>query len=85
MQKLQETQVWPLDWEDPLQKGMATYSSIFVLGIPWTEEPGGATVHGVTNSQTRLKCLKTQGDLMKLHAHRSGKPTPGKEGNHLQP
>ena len=45
-----------------------------------------ATVHGVTESQTRLKCLKTQGDLMKLHAHRrSGKPTPGKEGNDLQP
>ena len=41
MQKLQETQIWPLDWEDPLQKGMATHSSIFVLGIPWTEEPGG--------------------------------------------
>ena len=36
----QETQVQPLDWEDPLEMGMATHSSI--LGrIPWTEEPGG--------------------------------------------
>ena len=30
-----------LDWEDPLEKGMATHSSILVWGIPWTEEPGG--------------------------------------------
>ena len=28
-------------WEDPLEKGMATYSSIFAWRIPWTEEPGG--------------------------------------------
>ena len=41
MQELQETQVWSLDWEDPLQKGMATHSSILAWEIPWTEEPGG--------------------------------------------
>ena len=41
MQELQETQVWSLDWEDPLQKGMATHSSILAWRIPWTEEPGG--------------------------------------------
>ena len=28
-------------WEDPLEKGMATHSSILVWRIPWTEEPGG--------------------------------------------
>ena len=35
-----ETQVQSLNWEDPLEKGMATYSSIFAWRIPWTEEPG---------------------------------------------
>ena len=29
-----------LGWEDPLEKGMATHSSILALRIPWTEEPG---------------------------------------------
>ena len=36
-----ETQVWTLDWEDPLEKGMATHSSILAWRIPWIEEPGG--------------------------------------------
>ena len=36
-----ETQVLSLGWEDPLEKGMATHSSIFAQRIPWTEEPGG--------------------------------------------
>ena len=38
--KTQETQVWSLGQEDPPEKGMATYSSILVWRIPWTEEPG---------------------------------------------
>ena len=37
---VQETQVRSLGWEDPLEKGMATYSSILAWRIPWTEEPG---------------------------------------------
>ena len=37
---LQETQVWSLGHEDPLEKGMATHSSILVWRIPCTEEPG---------------------------------------------
>ena len=37
----QETRVRPLGWEDPLQKGMATLSSILAWRLPWTEEPGG--------------------------------------------
>ena len=36
-----ETQVQSLHWEDLLEKGMATPSSILVWRIPWTEEPGG--------------------------------------------
>ena len=38
---MQETWVQSLDWEDPLEKGMATHSGILIWKIPWTEEPGG--------------------------------------------
>ena len=37
---VQETLVQSLGWEDPLEKGMATHSSILAWRIPWTEEPG---------------------------------------------
>ena len=37
---MQETQVRSLGWEDPLEKGMATHSSILAWRIPWTEELG---------------------------------------------
>ena len=37
---MQKTQVWSLGQEDPLEKGMDTYSSILAWKIPWTEEPG---------------------------------------------
>ena len=42
----QETQVRSLGQEDPLEKGMATYSSILACRIPWTEEPGGLQTMG---------------------------------------
>ena len=38
---MQETWVQSLGWEDSLEKGMATHSSILAWRIPWTEEPGG--------------------------------------------
>ena len=38
---MQEAQIWSLGWEDPLEKGMATHSSILAWRIPWMEEPGG--------------------------------------------
>ena len=38
---MQETWVWSLGQVDPLEKGMATFSSILTWRIPWTEEPGG--------------------------------------------
>ena len=40
MQEVQETWVQSLDWEDPLEEGMATHSSILTWRIPWTEELG---------------------------------------------
>ena len=45
---VQEMQVQSLGQEDPLEKEMATHSSILAWEIPWTEETGGATVQGVT-------------------------------------
>ena len=38
---MQKTWVWSLSWEDPLEKGMTTHSSILAWRIPRTEEPGG--------------------------------------------
>ena len=38
---MQEAWVQSLDLEDPLEKGMATHSSVLAWRIPWTEEPGG--------------------------------------------
>ena len=36
-----DTQVQSLGWEDPLEKEMATHSSILAWRMPWTKEPGG--------------------------------------------
>ena len=41
---VQKTRVHSLDQEDPLEKGMATHSSILAWRIPWTEEPDGLQV-----------------------------------------
>ena len=38
---MQEAKVQSLGWDDPLEKGMATHSSILAWKIPWAEEPGG--------------------------------------------
>ena len=51
---MQETWVWSLCWEDPLEKGMITHSSILAWRITWKEEPGGLQSMGSQNSQTRL-------------------------------
>ena len=41
MREGQETWVWSLGWEDPLEEEMATHSSSLAWRIPWTEEAGG--------------------------------------------
>jgi len=48
------TWVRPLGWEDPLEKGMATHSSILAWRIPMKREAWRATVHGVKKSRTQL-------------------------------
>ena len=47
MQEMQETWVQSLGWEDPLEKEMATHSSILAQKIPWIEEPGGLQSMGL--------------------------------------
>ena len=50
-----DTHVRSLGQEDPLEKGMATHSSVLACSILWTEEPGGLyIVHGFAKSQTQL-------------------------------
>ena len=48
---MQETQVQSLGWEDPLEKGMPTHSSILAWRIPWTEGAWWVTVHSPWGSQ----------------------------------
>ena len=43
---MRETWVLSLGWDNPLEKGMATHSSILAWRIPWTEEPGGLQSRG---------------------------------------
>ena len=50
---MQETPVWSLGWEDALEEGMATHSSILAWRIPWTDEPGGLQSTGL-QSHTQL-------------------------------
>ena len=50
-----ETWVRSLGWEDPLEEGMATHSSILAWRIPMDRGAWQATVHEVTKSQTRLR------------------------------
>ena len=52
MQETQETWVASLGWEDPLEEGMATHSSILALENPMDRGAWWATVHGVAKSWT---------------------------------
>ena len=49
---MQETWVRSLGWEDPLEEGMATHSSILACRIPMDRGAWRATVHGIAKSQT---------------------------------
>ena len=63
---MQETRVRSLVWEDPLEKGTATHSSILAWRIPWTEELGG--LHSmVLQSWTRLSNFHFTFNDDKLH------------------
>ena len=57
---MQETWVQSLGWGDPLEKEMATHSSILAWRIPWTEEPGRLQSMGSQESDTTERLTHTQ-------------------------
>ena len=70
-----------LDWEDPLEKEMATHTSILAWEIQWTEESGGLHIHGVKRvrhdlatkqRQQQLQEKRSTQDLMKAWRRRGG-------------
>ena len=62
---MQETWVWSLDQEDPLEKGVATHSSILASEIPWTEEPSGLQSMGSQESDLTYPPLSICWTLVK--------------------
>ena len=72
---MQETGVSSLSRENPLEKGMATHSSILAWRVPWTEEPGGLQSvglqrvehDGATNTFTYHATTMTQGNQINKH------------------
>ena len=62
---MQETSVRSLSWEDPLEVGTATHSSILAWRSPWTEEPGGLWFIE-SQSGTRLKRLTTHAQTIEM-------------------
>ena len=84
-QETQETVVQSLGQEDPLEKEMATHSSILAFEIPQTEEPGGLQSTGSQKSQTDLVTEQQQpptfSKLLYFYAPTNGFRTDlGKEG-----
>ena len=71
MQAIQETRVQSPGWDDPLDKGMTTHSSILAWRIPWTEEPGGLQSMGHKESD---KTEVTQHSRGYRREHGAGRP-----------
>ena len=55
-----ETWVWSLSWEDPLEEGMATHSSILAWRIPMDRGGWQATVHGVVMQYNEMQLSKSE-------------------------
>ena len=65
---VQETWVQSLGWEDPLEEGTATYSSVLAWRIPWTEEPGGLQPPGLRRVGTTER-LNTKHQVFSAGSH----------------
>ena len=79
---MQETQVWFLGWEDPLEKEMATHSSILAWGVLWTEEPGrllSMGSHRVRHDCSNLACMHAMEKEMAPHSSILAWRIPGTE------
>ena len=60
MQELLEMWIQSLDWEDPLEEGMASKSSILVWRVPWTDKPDRLLSIGLQRVEHELKCFYMQ-------------------------
>ena len=82
MQEMQATCIQSLGWEDPLEEGTATHSSILDWRIPWTEQTGGLQSMGCTESDTTEHYTKPncpwmeRAALSKIIIPPRGKPNP---------
>ena len=63
---MRETWVWSVGWQDPLEKEMATHSSILAWEIPWTEEPGGLQSMGSKRVERDLASKPTNNPYSSL-------------------
>ena len=79
---LQETQVRSLGQEDPLEKGMATHSSILAWRIPWIEEPGQLQSMGLQKAGKKTK----EEELLNSFYEASGTfiPKPNKDNTKIK-
>ena len=68
---MQETQVQSLGQEDPMEKGMATHSSILAWRIPWTEEPGRLQFMGCKELDMTKRLSLTQGTQWNLDSRKN--------------
>ena len=75
----QEMQAQSLGWEDPLEEGMATHSSILAWRIPWTEEPGRLPSMGSQRVRHNLatKQQPCSVELLSLSVHKAWQTLPG--------
>ena len=78
-----ETRVRSVGWEDPLEKEMATHSSILAWTIPWTEEPGGLQSTGLQRAGLHFHFHFLQGLGLARKERREGWER-GREGGRKQ-
>ena len=64
---MQEKQVQSLGWKDPLEREMATHSSILIGEIPWMEAPGRLQCKGLQKSQIQLSDKATSNKTNDRH------------------
>ena len=80
---MQETQVESLGQEDPLEKGMATHSSILAWRLPWTEEPAGLQSMGlqrVRHTVAEANLIWVSGLAHGVRTACTPSPSPGGQG-----
>ena len=80
---MQEMWIQSLGWEDPLEKGMATHSSVHAWRIPWTEEPGGLQSMG-SQSGTRLSAAQHAFNRLARNTRQDGLTFHTNQHNHPQ-